>query len=531
MSLASASLTVLVVGALSLPVASAATATTVPVNLAATSAIQISTSGPPDTQFSSMESSYSAALTSGEAWRGFCRQVGRDITITLPQMTAVKSVTIQFEQNDTSGIYYPNHVDFEAASGGQWYQVASEDSVIPETDKRITTQTFSVRLNNLQTNQLRIHVPVGVWVFARRLAVNGTPVPGAAPSLPTGSTAIASSFTQPMHAYDSRSRGIKNMLLVYTGANGDLGTWSSADFAPMVAYQDTAAQTSGQISGQTSGPMFDTMLFLPYGSMQDNQQSWQSYITDLFTAGRELDALNTAVGNQNQLEGTYGSREKVVLTIPYPQFGDGMWGSVGGQAVMFNATPTDPAALDARNLAIQWYVQTLMQDWNAAGFSNLDFVGLYWDKEYVSYGSPGETAMIQQTSNLVHQNGKGFFWIPFYDASGISQWQTLGFDAAWLQPNYAEQGSAANIERVQNADAYAKQLGLGIELELTGGVQYTPVQSLYYQTVGQLEMDGMADGVSHAYYAGSKDFVKSYNSLDPATHQVYDTTHDFMQHN
>lgn len=501
--------------------APAAFAATLP-NLATSAAISVSTTGPADAQFSNMETTYSAPLTAPVGWRGFCRQIGRDITVTLPQTTDVQTVSIQFEQDASSGVYYPHQVDFEAYSGGQWYQVATEQSVVPITDKRVTTQTFTAHFSGLRTNEIRIHFPVSVWVFAHNLKVNGTPVPGAAPAVPSGASIVPSSGTQPMEAYDPRSRGIRNMLLVYTGDYQSLGTWSPSDFAPMVTYTNP--------NGQSLGPMFDTILFLPYGSLQDNQQSWQNYLTDLFTPGQQLDALNTAVGQRNQQLGTYGQQEKVVLTIPYPAFGDGAWGSANGQALLFNATAADPAALSAREAALQWYVQTLLADWNNAHYANLDLVGLYWDKEDVDYSSPGEVPLIQYASSLAHQAGYGFYWIPFYDASGLTEWQQLGFDGVWLQPNYAEQGNAADISRVANSDAYAKELGLGIELELSGGVQYPSVQTLYNQTIAQLETDGMADSVSHAYYAGSKDFVKSFLATDPNERAVYDETYSFMQH-
>jgi hypothetical protein len=48
------------------------------------------------------------------------------------------------EQDQGSGVYYPNHVDFEVMYNGQWSKVETSNTKIPLTDKRISTQTFSV---------------------------------------------------------------------------------------------------------------------------------------------------------------------------------------------------------------------------------------------------------------------------------------------------------------------------------------------------------------------------------------------------
>lgn len=492
------------------------------VNLAPASVIQTTTTGPSDSLFSSQESQYNYPITGSSLWHAFLRQTGRDITVTLPQNSSIQTISIQFEQLTTSGIYYPNHVDFEANDEGQWYKVASESSVVPLTDKRTTTQTFTVHLNGLQTNQIRIHFPVNVWVFARRLEVWGTPRPGGTPELPSGATVVPSPAAPPRNDEITSSRGIHNMLLVYNDGYGNLGTWSPTDFAPLIGYTSQ--------SGQVLGPMFDTMLFLPFTNLNSSQQSWQSYLQNLFTKGQQLDALNTAVGERNQLLGTYSQSEKVVLDIPYPTFGSGNWGYANGQNITFNSTPSDPSALSGRNNAINWYVQTLLSDWNSANLSNLQLVGFYWYQEDVDYGSPGEVTLVTNTASLVHQLGYGLYWIPYYDAPGLTIWKQLGFDEAFLQPNFIEQGASADLSRVADADAYAKQLGLGVELELSGDITSSTVQSLYSETINQMETDGMTSSVPHAYYNDPKDFITSASSTDSGTRSLYDQTYSFMQH-
>jgi Domain of unknown function (DUF4855) len=209
-----------------------------------------------------------------------------------------------------------------------------------------------------------------------------------------------------------------------------------------------------------------------------------------------------------------------VLTLPYASYGDGVWGSVNGNIINLNGTSEDPLALQARHQAMQWYLQTLLSMWNNAHFQNLELTGLYWENEAVNDERHGEVPLIQDAVSLAHQNNLPLFWIPYYDASGIADWQA--------QPNYVEQGTTADIGRIRNAEQYATAHGMGLELEVTSA--NPQVQTLYSQSIDQLEADGFAGNVSHAWYAGSKLLVTAANSNDPNTRLLYDNTYNMISH-
>lgn len=485
------------------------------------SSITTDTTGPADAQFQKFEATYNAPFYGSDAWHGFCRQNGRDIVISLPQNYNIQNFSIEMEQNPSSGVYYPNHVDFEVNVNGSWYKMGTAKSGIPSTDKRLTTQTFAVNGHNVQGGSFRIRFPVAVVVFVRHIHIMATPSSGSAqmPSLPADPVP----YNNPLSADDARAHGIRNMLLVFTGANGQRGTWSQSDFLPMIAYTPQ--------NGQAVARMFDSMLFSPYGTMTDTQTGWQAYLQDLFTQGQQLSALDAAVAQQNQALGTPGYKEKVMLTLPYPAYGDGVWGQANGKNLDFNGSNSDPNALSVREAALAWYLQTLMGDWNSAQFQNLQFTGLYWQNEQVGYDRPGEVSLIQNAAELTHQNGFPLFWIPFYDASGVDDWQSAGFDAAYLQPNLIEQGAGADTSRLQNTEQYASQNGLGLEIELIDGALYnTGVQSQYFATLNQFAQDHFAGNIAHTYYAGSKLLVEAANSTNPWVHNVYDQTYQFISH-
>ncbi|CAM3926628.1 DUF4855 domain-containing protein [Alicyclobacillus pomorum] len=368
---------------------------------------------------------------------------------------------------------------------------------------------------------MRIRFLVAVWVFARHLHIYGT-VPNGAGGAPSSEVLQnPPTYHSALSPSDARAHGIHNMLLVYTGDHGSLGLWSQLDFLPMLGYTSLTGSAP-------SARMFDTMLFLPYGSVADTQSGWQAYLNDLFASNQQLSSLDAAVGQVNQELSTPGYKEKVVLTLPYASYGDGVWGSVNGNPINLNGTSDDPLALQARHQAMQWYLQTLLSMWNNAHFQNLELTGLYWENEAVNEERPGEVPLIQDAVSLAHQNNLPLFWIPYYDAAGIADWQTLDFDAAWLQPNYVEQGTTADIGRIRNAEQYATAHGMGLELEVTS--TDSQVQTLYSQSIDQLVADGFAGNVSHAWYAGSKLLVTAANSSDPNTRLLYDNTYNMIAH-
>ncbi|GMA51074.1 hypothetical protein GCM10025857_24310 [Alicyclobacillus contaminans] len=490
-------------------------------DLAPSSSLETTVTGSPDATFQASEQQYAGWLTQGDNWRGYLRQQGRSITVTLPSSASVRTVSIDMMQNPASGIYYPSYVDVEVQSNGQWIKVGRVATHIPLTDRRVSTQTFALQLPGVETTQVRVSFPVGVWVFARHLhiyAAVGGQTGGTVAPISTSDSGDATA-NRPLSPTDPGVNGIRNMLLVYTGNHTAAGTWTTQDFLPMVGYSSLS-------SGSWQGRMFDTMLFVPYGTVGDTESAWQDYLHDLFAPNQQLAALDAAVGQINQQLGTYGQKENVVLTLPYPAYGDGVFGTVNGQTLSFDGGPDDALALQARHQALQWYLQQLLADWRNANYSNLKLVGLYWENEAINTERPGEVALVQDAAALAHAQSLSFYWIPYYDAEGISHWRSFGFDAAWLQPNYAELGSGADLGRLRNAEQYATKYGLGLELECTG-LDATGA-SLYTNTINELAADGYAGSVTHAYYDASKLFTQASGSVDLNTRLVYDNTYQFI---
>lgn len=98
-----------------------------------------------------------------------------------------------------------------------------------------------------------------------------------------------------------------------------------------------------------------------------------------------------------------------------------------------------------------------------ARFRHLRLRAIYWLTESVT---PPDSGIVRGVADQAHAAGLQFIWIPYFTASGISTWRTLGFDAAWLQPNYFFRPHLS-VDRLDSAvtRARAEQMGLAVELD------------------------------------------------------------------
>lgn len=491
------------------------------------SSITLSRTGPADVTYTKAESKHLAPLVGGDAWRGFCQQSGRNIIIKLPVTVAVYSVSVQMEQIPHIGVHYPDHVDFEVNQNGTWYEADKVPSPIATWNNQNTKETITGHLDNVATDEVMIHFPVAGWVFARQIHVWGTNASQAQEQVTMPLPQAPLEVGKAMTTSDLNDYGIKNMLLVYNDGTTPQGTWTVKDFLPMVGYRSR--------QGNIEDRMFDTMLFLPTGKLANTQASWYGFLSNLFSPGTQLSALNEAVGQVNDALAAKSPdaenfKEKVVVALPYPLAGSGRWGMVGGHVVNFNGGWRDPGGVQARTTALDWYLQTLENAWAGAGYTHLELTGVYWLSEKVNFQNPDDPALIQQVSALTSSMNLPLFWIPYYDAAGIDNWQTEGFTAAWLQSHYLA-GKRPDMHRLGNAIQLARDTGMGFEVEaswkMVGNARY---EGYYANMLNVLEKNGMAGDISHAYYAGSKVYVTSAYSQSASGYAVYQKTYEFIRH-
>ena len=199
-----------------------------------------------------------------------------------------------------------------------------------------------------------------------------------------------------------------------------------------------------------SGHVFTTWI----GGTPANGVDWAAYLDSLFLPGAALQRLDSAVALAS---GQLGPRAfPVALMIPYPEPKE--------DTLRFAGVRYDLRTVPGRVGAAGAYVAEAERRFQAAGLRHVNLDGFYWLLEKVP---SADVAVVGRVAQAVHARGLRFLWIPFYDAKNWDRWRELGFDEAWLQPNYFFH-LHMSAKRLEAAATRAERAGMGLELELDG---------------------------------------------------------------
>jgi hypothetical protein len=332
-------------------------------------------------------------------------------------------------------------------------------------------------------------------------------------------------------SHDEGTDGIKNMELIYTGAphiTDGYGRYTVSDFLPTIAEESP--------NGKPLGWMFDGALFGPYGT-PTTSAAINSWLSDLFTPNLNLSALNQAVGTLKQKLNHPNYKEKVVITIPGLTADNANFGAIDSSGQNIDLNPNDVGEVQAtinKAKVIDWFMNTVLQDWNSAGFSNLQLAGFYWQPEALNAADPLDTTLIQYTASRVHQDGYKFFWIPFYGAWGISDWNRLGFDDVTSQAGVAFNFGINAKARLNSVADMAQFYHTGLEMEQpfnTMSTNTTVAQNAlnhFYDYFTGGYVYGYEVAVEKTWYLNSKGLEGPYASTNPFYHAQYDSVVQFV---
>ncbi|MFY0546155.1 DUF4855 domain-containing protein [Brevibacillus sp. H7] len=498
------------------------------VNLAPDSFYAVRTTGPADSYFRELEKTYpgpvGGLIVPSDTWTGYSRQFGREVTLALPAKKQLRQISLTFKQDKKQGIILPENMEVELSRDGKaWFYAGEATHNVKPSDETAIVRTLSVSLPSVEARYVRVRFPVKVFVFARQLQVWGWEEreEAAAPVLLAPITRTG--------ALEDKKAGdrMENMLLAYSGAHGERGTWTQQDFLPLVGYMSTDDKVLDR--------MFDTILFLPYPNLASTRDGWKYYMDDLFRPGRQLDALNDAMMEYNKRRGTlYTSpqRENVVLALPYPDPKQSSFGQIleDQDSLSFEAAKVgEERAYGYRKQALEWYFRNLLKRWGEAEYRYLRLEGIYWYHELIEDAVPRERQLIRETAEMVHNEALRFYWIPYFGATGLGEWKELGFDYAFVQPNFYND-KPIPIDRIEAALAVANKYGMGVEVEGDERMYRDPkfYQNYYNQLIAAHKL-GIDKEKIHAYYYGSKTLLEAVTSKDPVSRAIYDDTYMWMR--
>ncbi len=248
----------------------------------------------------------------------------------------------------------------------------------------------------------------------------------------------------------------RRWLFVYAGGEGR-PAYSKDDFLKLLTSRDSRGQPRGRLF---DGALFSELsragrsfspLFSPKPATGDD---WRWYLDTLFSDNGFLTSLDSAAGLLSQkgvLKGSLG----VSVMIPYPfAMRDSLW--YDGELFVVNRGSAGQISAARR------YVEDLSNHFRGWRYKYLSPVGMYW---LVEDAKGSDTLLIREVASVVHSQGFLFFWVPYYNAPGRDTWKELGFDVAWLQPDYMFYPQVPP-QRLDSAVMLAFKGGLGIDLEI-----------------------------------------------------------------
>lgn len=323
--------------------------------------------------------------------------------------------------------------------------------------------------------------------------------------------------------------GIRNLNLLYNGqyANG-LGNWSKERIIPNISYVNK--------DGEPTDWLFDGVLYLgiaspdgrDYGMGQTNLEDWKWYLDKTFAATGDMQNMDEAAREVGAKLNQPDHKVKVVLMIPDPggyltDFGD----IDGTGSLIFNESVVGKdKALENRGKAIQWWLDQVQQRWDAANYSNVELVGMYWLPEQIEIGETGP-GVAQMMSEKVHAMNLKVFWIPHSLAYKMYMWKDVGIDAVAYQPNYFFGGM--DVDRLEDAANHAKRYGMGNQIEFDDGILTdAELRERFIAYLNSGVETGLMKNGFRAYYQGNNAVYNLGVSKDPSMRLMYDWLYQYL---
>lgn len=180
---------------------------------------------------------------------------------------------------------------------------------------------------------------------------------------------------------------------------------------------------------------------------------WVAYLDSLFSPGGPLDRLDSAAARIDSLLGTPDRHVKVSIMVPYPY--------PGRDTLVLHGNAYSMAGDAGRFGAVAAYLHELKDRFGRKNLKHSSLEAVSWLYE----GAPAsDTSLLPRVGQEVRRLGLRFLWVPSFGASGALRWRALGFDQAFLQPNYFFHPDVPT-SRLDSALALARGAGMGLELE------------------------------------------------------------------
>lgn len=313
-----------------------------------------------------------------------------------------------------------------------------------------------------------------------------------------------------------------DLVLLYSGgAHRDYGNWESDLVNTYLSYVDKEGKEHWLFDGFLFLEIFDLVNHHKYATGYKGEaalkKEWKAVLDHYFANDKCIDAINNEIDVIKKRIGNPDHKHRIVISIPEPIAEVSNWGEIDGETV--NLT----LGKEQQMKAVKWYIDYARQRFDEADFKNVELAGFYWVAEHDS-----ETRhLLNDVGAYLNDLGYGFNWIPYWNAPGAKDWQSLGFNFSYQQPNHFFHEDLP-YSRLEDACKFAIEHNLDMELECDerGLVDNRNMGYRLRDYMKAFREFGITEKQRIAYYQGGKTIhmlKKSENELDV---QLY---HDFCE--
>jgi len=316
-----------------------------------------------------------------------------------------------------------------------------------------------------------------------------------------------------------------HLVLIYDGGSHRSVRWTQEHFSPYV---------SAEIEGVEKW-LFDGFLFLEikdgmgrgfasgYEKLAARKIEWEKLLKNYFSEGNAIHALNEQIEtvlNSGLIKEEFVKR-KIVLSLPEPIPSQTDWGMLDGRPLLFT---NKKDRLDA----CKWYIEYAEEMFRNSNFAHVELVGFYWLAEEAT----NSRDLAGDVADYVYEKKYDFYWIPYFNSDGYTEWKELGFNSVYYQPNYFFNESIP-YSRLQEACDRSKKHQMNMEVEFDDNV-LKKKNNWGYRLNDYLDVyenNGVFDSLKVAYYQGGDTFYKLSKSEEEADKTLYRRLVDLITKN
>ncbi len=477
---------------------------------------------------------------SNSCWCIFYRGLNRNIDISFECEKSICGFEISFLQHKAAGIYTPSEVILYASENGVDYtKIAEQKSKIAPSSDEICINLIECDFDPVRVSKIRLSFETDVNVYGCNFKIFGENATGSEPA-PEYITSPPVHLGMPM-----REDGFASTVLIYHGFwdktvnYGEHYAKNTVEgLLPYVAYLDQ--------NGNIKDTMFDSVLFVllmakaPSGGRAvyvgaggDANVTYKSdfdYFADnLFAEGYNMDALDVAYGKVKEALGQdSGKKLNVSVQLPFVYKTKLKFGEIGG-------VDAYSETLEQRLAIYEYYIDKISAMFESRGYKNLSLCAFYQGCEGIPTAMSGdEEELFIKLNALIHSKGYKATWVPMFLGGGFEKSRELGFDYAYMQPNYMFR--PFDRECLADFAEIIAQYGLGAEIEINNTC-VSPYNDSFLQE-RQKYIDYLDYGASYGYmntglafYQGAGPGSINTACLSPnhSVRNLYDRTYRFIK--